>query len=165
MTDPVRVWLEISHHAAFRVGGWAIVRADGAEVTGQAGGDRRVNPERAALQGLIAALREPREGRPALVHTSSELVIAIPARIGAADAGRDAPEENLDLWAQARTALAASPVKIAVSTRAPGSPSAFAAAWAELARDKAKDKGPFTAAIPRSNLAKAGVPAPTRPKG
>jgi hypothetical protein len=40
---------------------------------------------------------------------------------------------------------------------APGTPTAFAAAWADLARDRAKDKGAFTAAIPKPNLAKAGV--------
>jgi hypothetical protein len=36
-------------------------------------------------------------------------------------------------------------------------PTPFAAAWAEFARDRAKDKGAFTAAIPKQNLAKAGV--------
>jgi hypothetical protein len=38
----------------------------------------------------------------------------------------------------------------------PGSPTAFAAGWAALARDKARD-GAFSAAIPKRNLAKAGV--------
>jgi hypothetical protein len=39
----------------------------------------------------------------------------------------------------------------------PRSPTAFAAAWAELARDKAKMTGAFSAPIPRTNLAKAGA--------
>jgi hypothetical protein len=37
----------------------------------------------------------------------------------------------------------------------PRTPCAFAAAWAELAMDKAKATGPFSAAIPKPNLAKA----------
>ncbi len=45
----------------------------------------------------------------------------------------------------------------------PGAPSAFAAAWAELARDKAKTKGPFLSPIPKVNLAKAGVGGETKP--
>jgi ribonuclease HI len=157
MSDPIRIWLEISHHAAFRVGGWAYVRADGASVMGHAGGDRRIEAERAALSGLIAALREPRGSRDAELRTSSDLIAAIPVRLEAAKAGETPPEENLDLWAQVATTLAAAPVRFMRETRVPGSPPAFAAAWAELARDRAKDKGAFAAPIPKSNLAKAGV--------
>ena len=40
----------------------------------------------------------------------------------------------------------------------PRTPTAFAAAWAELAMDKAKATGPFAAAIPKTNLAKAISP-------
>ena len=157
MSDSVFIWLEISHHAAFRVGGWAWVRADGVSVTGRAGGDRRIDPERTALAGLIAALGQASGPRPARLHTTSELLAAIPARIKAAQAGEDPPTANLDLWAQATTALAAAPVAIVRSPPSPGSPVAFAAAWAELARDKAKDKGAFSFPIPKANLAKAGV--------
>jgi hypothetical protein len=139
----LKIWLEVSHHAAFRIGGWAFVRADGAGLTGQAGGERRVDAEQAALMALLAAL-EP--AGLATVTTSSPLVLAIPARL-AAD---PPPAGNLDLWARAKAALAA--VRI---VRAPANP--FCASWADLARDRAKDKGAFTAAIPKSNLAKAGV--------
>ncbi|MEO6341173.1 MAG: ribonuclease H [Caulobacteraceae bacterium] len=156
MTAPLVIWLEISHHAAFRMGGWAYVRSDGIEVTGQAGGDRRVEAERAALQGLIAALK----AQPARLHTASALVEAIPARIAAAQAGDNPPTENLDLWAQAMKALAASPVQMLRAVPAPDSPTAFAAAWADLARDKARDKGPFTSAIPKPNLAKLKLRGP-----
>ena len=39
------------------------------------------------------------------------------------------------------------------------SPTGFAAAWAELARDKANAQGAFVSAIPKPNLAKvAGLP-------
>lgn len=153
MTSPLGIWLEISHNVPFRVGGWAFVRAAGTELTGQAGGERRIDAERTALAGLLAALKGV--DRPARLHTASPLVAAIPARIKAAQAGDNAPTENLDLWAAATTALAN--VEIVRVAAAPDTPSAFCAAWAELARDKTKSAGPFTAAIPKSNLAKAGV--------
>ena len=159
MPEPVRTWLEVSHHAAFRVGGWAWVRADGAAVTGAAGGERRIDAERTALLGLIAALRSPGAPGPTRLHTGSDLVVAIPARLEAARAGDNPPAEDLDLWAQIMTALGAGTVQIVRVERAPATPSAFAAAWAELGRDRAKDKGPFTAPIPKSNLAKAGIEA------
>jgi hypothetical protein len=38
--------------------------------------------------------------------------------------------------------------------RAPQTPAAFLVAWAEVGRDKAKGAGRFSAAIPKSNLAK-----------
>ena len=112
MSQPIRIWLEISHHAAFRVGGWAWVRADGASLTGQAGGDWRIDAERAALAGLVAALGKTAGARAVQLHTASDLVAAIPGRIAAARAGEDPPAANLDLWAQATTALAAAPVTI-----------------------------------------------------
>ena len=160
MARPVQIWLAISHHAAFRVGGWAYARSDGASVTGHAGGERRIGAERAALAGLIAALRSPGgAAQPIQVHTTSALAAAVPARIKAAQAGENPPTENLDLWAQAIAALAGGSVQIVQAPQTAGTPSAFAAAWADLARDKAKDKGSFTAPIPKSNLAKAGVEA------
>ena len=162
MTAPLHIWLEVSHHAPFRMGGWAYVRADGAAVTGQAvvgqaGGDRRVDAERAALIGLLAALKETAPARPTRLHTASPLVAAIPARLAAAKAGDDPPTENLDLWAQAMKALADGAVRI--DRAAPGGLAAFAAAWAEFARDKARDKGPFISPIPKPNLAKLDVRA------
>ena len=38
-----------------------------------------------------------------------------------------------------------------------GGPAAFAQAWANLAMDKAKAAGAFTAAIPKPNLARVKV--------
>ena len=157
MSDPIRIWLEISHHTVFRVGGWAWVRADGVSVSGHAGGDRRIDAERTALAGLVAALGQAPGPRPAQLLTSSDLVAAIPARIKAAQAGDNPPADNLDLWAKATTVLAAAPMAIVLTPQAPGGPAAFASAWAEFARDKAKGKGPFTAPIPKANLAKLAV--------
>ena len=156
MTDPIRLWLETSHHGPFRVGGWAFLRAAGAELAGTAGGERQTDAERAALQGLLAALKGLPAGQGAVLHTSSALVAAVPARLQAG--GDDAPSTNLELWAQAKTALAARPVRFVRVAQAPKTAQAFAAAWAELARDRAKDRGPFASAIPKSNLANAGVP-------
>lgn len=157
MHAPVRIWLEIAHHPAFRVGGWAFVRRKAGEVGGTAGGERRTDPERTALAAIAAALRDLAPGASVELHTSSSQLLAIPARISAAEAGEDPPGENLDLWAQVATALRGPDVRISRAELAPHSGSAFAAAWAEFARDRAKDKGAFTSPIPRSNLAKAGI--------
>lgn len=152
----ITIWLEMSHHAAFRVGGWAYVRRDGdGAVSGYAGGERRIEAERTSLIALIAALKEL-AGKRLRIQTLSPLIAAIPARIAAAQAGEDAPSENLDLWAQAMTALAGGEVEI-VKAVAGNQTTAFAAAWAELGRDRGKDKGAFVSAIPKPNLAKSGA--------
>jgi hypothetical protein len=157
MAAPITLWLEISHHAAFRVGGWAYVRRepDGA-LSGLAGGERRIGAERTALAALVAALKETLGTTPIRLQTVSPLVAAIPARIAAAKAGESPPEDDLDLWAQAMTALAAARVEILGSGEKDRT-TAFAAAWAELGRDRAKDKGNFASAIPKPNLAKSGA--------
>jgi ribonuclease HI len=157
MPAPVRIWLEVAHHAAFRIGGWAFVRLEAGGVSGTAGGERRIDAERTGLMALAAALRDLAPGAAVELHTASPQLLAIPRRIATAEAGETPPTENLDLWAQAATALRRPGFVVRRSEPAPGSPAAFAAAWADLARDRAKDKGAFTAAIPKPNLAKAGV--------
>lgn len=157
MSAPIRIWLEVSHHAAFRIGGWAWVRQDAEGVSGTAGGERRIDAERAGLAAFTAALAGLPPGAAFELHTASPLLLAIPRRIAAARARDDPPGENLDLWAQAITALERPGVAMRRAEPTPRTPSAFAAAWAETARDRAKDKGPFSAAIPKPNLAKAGV--------
>jgi hypothetical protein len=155
MSTQTTLWLELSHHPAFRVGGWAYVRRgpDGA-LLGYAGGERRVTAERTALLALISALKDLRG--PARLLTAAPLIAAVPGRIAAAQGGEDPPSDDLDLWAQAMTALSGGSLEIARA--APGDrTSAFAAAWAELARDRAKDKGPFVSAIPKPNLMKSGA--------
>jgi hypothetical protein len=131
------------------------VRREGDALAGQAGGERRTDAERMALAGLIAALGA-RGAAPVRIHTAAPLVAALPERIRAAQAGEAAPADNLDLWAQATTALAAGPVEILPASAAER-PCAFVASWAEVARDRAKDKGPFSAAIPKPNLARSGA--------
>lgn len=157
MHAPVRIWLEVAHHQAFRVGGWAFVCRETGAVSGTAGGERRIDAERIGLAALVAALGGLEPGASVELHTSSPQLLAIPRRIADAEAGENPPPGNLDLWAQASTALRRLDVLMRRAELAPGSASAFAAAWADLARDRAKDKGAFTSAIPKPNLAKAGV--------
>lgn len=152
---PIRIWLEIDHQAAFRTGGWAYVLAEGSALSGAAGGDRAPAAEPIALGGLIEALKGAPAGSTVEVRSSSAAVLAIPRRL--ADAG-DAPDRDRDLWAQLTAALKGRAVRFAPTPVQPRTPAAFAAAWAELARDKAKTR-PFRAVIPKVNLAKAGVPA------
>lgn len=155
MADIVRIWVETSHHAAFRSAGWAFVRRDADGLSGAAGGERHVTPERAVLAGLAEALKSLPAGAAVEVHTASADLAALPARIAGFTAGEDPPSEDLDLWAQLATALKS--VRILPAANRPGTPSAFATAWAELARDKAKATGPFRSPIPKPNLAKAGA--------
>ena len=158
MSDNIRIWVEISHQAAFRAGGWAFVRAEGRALSGAAGGDRSASPDAIALAGLLAALTDLPP------NTGIELLSATPRVAGAArrlaeiEAGAEASPEDLALWAKLAAVLKARPVRFAPTANAPRTPAAFAFAWAELARDKGKTR-PFTAAIPKTNLAKAGVPA------
>jgi hypothetical protein len=157
MPAPIRVWLEIAHHGAFRIGGWAFVRQSAGVVSGSAGGERRIDAERNALQAIAAALAGLPPGAAVELHASSPLVLAIPARIAAAEAGQDPPADNLDLWAKASTALKPIDLVLRPAQPTPGGPTAFAAAWADFAQGRAKDRGAFSAPIPKVNLAKAGV--------
>jgi hypothetical protein len=158
MPDPIRLWIEISHHSAFRVGGWAFVQAEGAFVSGAAGGERSTTAERIALAGLLAALKAAPPGAAVEIRASGP-ILAIPARLAVAEAGDDPPTEDLAAWAQLSTALKARSARFVRVAAEPKTPAAFALAWAELARDKAKAKGAFSAPIPKPNLAGAGVKA------
>ena len=156
MADIFRIWLETDHNLAFRTGGWAYVRAEGSALLGAAGGERTPSPERIALAGLVEALKGVPAGSGIEVHSASRPVLAISRRLVAA--AEEPPTDDLELWAQLSTALKGRSARFAPAVSAPRTPTAFAAAWAELARDKAKT-APFRSAIPKTNLAKAGVPA------
>jgi ribonuclease HI len=157
MATPVRIWLEVAHHGAFRIGGWAFIRLIAGEVRGTAGGARRIDAEPASLMALAAALADLPQGMEVELLTASSAVLAIPSRIAAGEAGDDPPTADLELWAQAATALRRIRLVARRAEPTSRSPTAFAAAWADLAQGRAKDKGPFSAVIPKSNLAKAGV--------
>ena len=150
-----RIWIQTSHHAAFKCGGWAFVRAAGREVAGQAGGERYTTPDRMALSALLAALKElPKEA--VAIQMDNGVVARTAALIAAGrpPEGDAAPAEDLDLWVQLTGALAGRAASFAIAGPSKASPTGFAAAWAELARDKANAQGAFVSAIPKPNLAK-----------
>jgi ribonuclease HI len=155
MSD-IRIWVETNHHAPFRCGGWAFVLAEGRALSGVAGGERTGSPERIALAGLAEALKGLPAGVGVEIYSTSPLVVGAQRRMADAD---NPPTDDLDLWAPIIAALKGRAVRFVPATSQPRTPVAFAAAWAELARDKAKNAGAFRAVIPKPNLAKAGVPA------
>ncbi|MBS0361719.1 MAG: hypothetical protein JSR98_10085 [Proteobacteria bacterium] len=156
MSVHVRLWVEISHQSVHRAGGWAYVWAEGSARQGAAGGERSAGPERIALAGLVAGLKAAPAGAEVEVRSASPAMLALPKRLAAVET--EPPSQDLDLWAPLTQALATRQVRFIPDTAAPRTPAAFAQAWAELARDKAKTK-PFHAVIPKSNLEKANVPA------
>ncbi|MDP3747773.1 MAG: hypothetical protein Q8Q88_12080 [Phenylobacterium sp.] len=148
----IRLWALSSHHSAFRVGGWAHLRQSADGLAGAAGGARHITSERTALAGLAAALKDLPAG-DLVVHTDSAIVLG-PIRAVILGEATDPPEADLDLWVQVQTAFKGRTVSFVRAPVTPNTPQAFAAAWAELARDKAKTHGPFAHPIPRPNLAK-----------
>jgi hypothetical protein len=103
---------------------------------------------------LAAALRGPDPHLPIKVRTSSPYLRKLTALLAAQALPDDAASTDLDLWAQLLTAAKGRTIEIAAAKPEPRTPLAFVAAWAELARDKAKATGAFTASIPKTNLAK-----------
>ncbi len=152
MSENTRIWLAASYAAPFRTGGWAFVRSAAGAVTGMAGGDRRITAERLALSAILAALKDG--SGPVELIAADPLIVGVPQRLEAT--GDDAPTEDLDLWAQVATAFRSRPVRLVRQAPAPGKPLAFAAAWAEQSRERAKN-GAFAFPIPKPNLAKAGA--------
>ena len=157
MSDNIRIWVEISHQPAFRAGGWAFVRAEGRALTGAAGGER-TSAEATAVEGLLAALADLPSKASVEISSSAKAVAGAARWLAQIEAGGEASAADLALGAQLSVALKARPIRFLTCVNQPRTPTAFAAAWAELARDKAKTR-PFRAAIPKANLAKAGVAA------
>ena len=154
------IWIQTSYHEAFKCGGWAYVRSHDKAASGQAGGERYTSPERMALAALMAALKDLPKGAVA-IQIDNAVVARTAALIAAGrpPQGDEAPAENLDLWAALTAALAGRQPTFAIAGPSKASPTGFAAAWAELARDKANAQGAFVSAIPKPNLAKvAGLP-------
>jgi hypothetical protein len=150
MTAP-RLWIAAAHDPAHRNGGWAFVQADGAGVAGWAGGDRRTTRARMALAALAAALKDlpPGVGPAVVAPRPDALVLHTLVK-----PPPEPPTEDLDLRAALAKALAGRPWTLAIADPKAATPLAFAAAWADLAAEKAKAGGAFVNAIPKSNLAK-----------
>jgi hypothetical protein len=134
------------------------VLAEGRALSGAAGGERAGSAEAIALAGLLAALSDLPPAADVEVISATAQVARAARRLAEIEAGAGVPADELALWARLSAVLKARPVRFSATARTPRTPTAFAAAWAELARDKAKTR-PFRAAIPKANLAKAGVPA------
>ena len=150
-----RIWIQTSHHPSFKCGGWAYVRNAAGEIAGQAGGERYTTPQRMALAGLLAALKGLPKGERAIqIDNGAVARTAALIAAGRPPQGDEAPAEDLDLWAQLTASLTGSKPSFAIAQPSKASPTGFAAAWAELARDKANAKGAFVSAIPKPNLAK-----------
>ncbi|MBA4013658.1 MAG: ribonuclease H [Phenylobacterium sp.] len=154
------IWIQTSYHDAFKCGGWAYVRSHDKAASGQAGGERYTSPERMALAALLAALKDLPKGAVSIqIDNAAVARTAALIAAGRPPEGDKAPTENLDLWAALTAALAGRQPAFAIAAASKASPTGFAAAWAELARDKANAQGAFVSAIPRPNLAKvAGLP-------
>lgn len=142
--------IAVDFNPTYACAGFAYVRMDAPPV-GAAGGQRRTTPWRAAIDGLTAGL-SANPGPAVVVTANARVANLVPAlRANTPPEGLDAQEAKA--WVvlakvAAGRALGYAPAK-------PGAANAaFCAAWAELARDRAKDRGDFTAAIPKPNLAK-----------
>lgn len=149
----VRLFVETTYHPAFRHGGWGVAREIGGGVTGLAGGERNATAARIDLMALIAALTGVPVG-PVVLHSASPGLLAAARGLAAGEA----PEEDLDLYEAAQKALAGRALTVKAAAKGPGTPAHFLAAWAEVGQDKAKGAGQFSAAIPKSNLAKLVLP-------
>ncbi len=108
-----------------------------------------------ALTSLISGLKDLPSGH-VHIHTANTAFARLAAKIAAEQplSDKDIPTEDLDLWAALSTALKRHPPTFALANAVTDAAAAFAQAWADLAMDKAKAVGPFTAAIPKPNLAK-----------
>ncbi len=152
MTTPHRLWIETTYHAAFRYGGWGVVREAGGALSGQAGGQRGATAARIDLMALIAAFEGLPPG-PAVIHSASSGVVGA-ARLllnPPAPGSDNAPAEDMDLWAQAIAAARGRTLTLKPGANAQA---AFLRSWAEVGQDKAKGQPRFSAAIPKPNLAK-----------
>lgn len=156
----LRLWIEINFQAPYRTGGWAWLRQDGKAVSGAAGGERDVDAEAFCVHALRAALADLPEGAALMLHLSDPMLIegvrTMSARRSAGwtdSAGAvDPAAEAWEAVAKAMTGRTLSLVRTQPADAR--TPAGFAAAWAELGRDKAKTKGTFKNLIPRPNLAK-----------
>ena len=146
----MRIWIAASHNAVHRNGGWAFVRT-GVELVGMAGGERRTTRARAALIGFAAALKGTAAGETLAVVASRPDALVLHTLL---KSPKEPPTEDLDLRASLAKALEGRTWTLAVGDPDAPTPFNFAVAWADMASEKAKMGGAFSAAIPKTNLAK-----------
>ncbi|MGC1304362.1 MAG: hypothetical protein WA840_18505 [Caulobacteraceae bacterium] len=162
-----KAWLAISHHSAFRCGGWAYVTTGGGAFSGAVGGERRVAGPRTAMLAVEALLRSLAKSGEAGVGVSLHIAdpellrlmgaLAAPGTRPAGDASA-AQEiyrgEDAALWTRLGEARTRSGLSVVPLLPPAGRIEDFIAAWAETARDKAKATGGFAATIPKVNFAR-----------
>jgi hypothetical protein len=149
--QPIRIWVAASHDPAHRNGGWAFVRA-GAEPVGRAGGERRVTRGRMTLAALLAALKDLPPGAAAAVVAPRADALVLHSVL---EPPAEPPADEPELRAALAGALAGRTWTLAVGDPGAATPTAFVAAWADMAAEKAKSGGAFEHPIPKPNLAKA----------
>lgn len=147
----VHLWFHATYAEPYKAGGWAWARLIGGETSGAAGGEKHVSFERLELLGLSTALPGLPEQEPLIIHTANARLLALNGLLAGTG---EPPESDLDVWARLQAALSKRPVKVAAGKAAPETALGFVAAWADLGKDRAKG-GPFKAAIPKPNLARA----------
>jgi hypothetical protein len=163
----LKAWLAVTHHTAFRLAGWAHVSLRDGTLTGAVGGDRRISRPRANLAALDAVLRalapEIDKGGQALILTAAPDLVPLATALAQppadhSEAVKAALEpyraEDPALYARVAQAAAKGAFRVARIPPAQSIAQDFLASWAEVGLDKAKATGPFTAAIPKPNLAK-----------
>ena len=148
----MRLWIAATFDATWKNGGWAFVRVDGGELGGWAGGDRRTSRALMALGALAEAVKDLPPGvAPAVVAARPDALVLHTLVKPPAD---PPPAEEGAIRAALSKALAGRPWTLAIGDPTALAPLGFAAAWADLAADKAKASGGFRNAIPKPNLAK-----------
>jgi hypothetical protein len=150
----VKIWTAACYHAAFRCGGWAYVRDVGPELSGAAGGDRNTTLQQMAFAGVAAALKTlPKAQTPVEVLTPHPELVGLSEHLKARTTPENLSTEVLGPWMTMVHLAAARPIQIVYDPPRVKTPIAFALAWADLARDKAKAGGHFISPIPKPNLA------------
>jgi len=151
----VNIWTAAAYQAVFRCGGWAYVREGAPELAGAAGGDRNTTLEQVAFAGLAAALKTlPKAATPVAVHTPHTELVGLSQHLKAGSTPDDLSADVQGAWATILQLATTRPIQIVYGPPLAKTPIAFALAWAELGRDKAKATGHFISPIPKPNLAK-----------
>ena len=105
-----------------------------------------------ALAGFLSALKDVPPGAPLAVVAPRADALVLHTLL---KPPADPPTDDTDLRAQLAKSLEGHAWTLAVGDPAGPTPTSFAAAWADMASEKAKAGGAFENAIPKTNLAKA----------
>ena len=159
---PLHIWTggDCAGPPGYGYGGWSWLIVQGAApARGAAGGEKHTTRGRMVLRAMIEALKAVSD-QPAAVARLDPGDIAV-AKIGADLAARQAagwrtregdPIEDAELWAEIARLIGARAAPVRFMTPGPADARTFDGAWTDFARDRCKNKGAFTSAIPKPNL-------------